>query len=88
MSRRITMTLLKSKTDPETRSKNGVAGPVYKGIMLLGPSVGESFNFYRDDGYQMWTSPVERITFESNDMIHIKTKNSVYNLEIGPEINK
>ena len=84
--RKIELKLVTSNTSEEIRKKCGVTGPIQKGVMVLGPSIGKSFTFYRDDGANFHTSEVKHLEFVDNTNIKMKTKNSEYILTIGEEI--
>ena len=85
--REVTLTLLESKTDEETRKSRGVHEPVYTGRMVLGPTVGKSFHFYRDDYQEMFTSTVKNIEYKASDELVLTTRNSVYSLKLGKVLN-
>jgi hypothetical protein len=54
--------------------------------MMLGPSVGKSFCFWRDDMEYMHTSTIKEIRYLAPAELELTTRNSVYKLEIGAEL--
>ncbi len=85
--RKVVLTLISSGTSEEVRQSRLVGGTTYAGLMALGPSVGKSFCFYRDDKAYMHTSAVKNIEYKSADELILTTQNSTYSLKIGEAVN-
>ncbi len=85
--REITVELISSKTDQETRDKNGVGDTKWTGTMILGPTVGQSFTFFHKNGARQWTSTVKNIRYITPKKIRIGTRNSVYYITLGRKFN-
>ncbi len=86
--REVTLELLSTTTSERERQRMLVGEKIYTGKMLLGPSIGKSFCFYRDDGEYMHTSEVLDIQVASSDELLLTTRNSTYKLKIGKSLNE
>ena len=85
--RKIVLKRLSSQTGHSEQNKRGVSKEVYTGVMFFGPSVGRSFTFYRDDAEYMHTSVVRHVEYVASDKVLVHTRNSVYELTIGKELD-
>jgi hypothetical protein len=85
MAHKIVLEKISSETPEHIRESRNVGGTTHKGTMFFGPSVGKSFCFYRDDGAYFNTSEVKEIQYEGK-VLTLKTRNSVYKLTIGEEV--
>ncbi len=86
--RKVTLELLSTKTNSRTRFWNCVGEKTYTGKMMLGPSIGKSFCYYRDDGAYSHTSTVKNIEYVSSNELKLTTLNSIYKLTIGESFNE
>ena len=86
MARKIKLTLVSSKTPQSERDRRGLKDKEQTGVMVLGPSVGHSFTFWRDNGYRFYSSNVESIDYIDSKTLNINTRNSVYRLDLGEEV--
>ena len=86
--RKVKLKKISSIHTDEERSKRHVGEKIYTGKMMIGPSVGKSFCFYRDDGEYMHTSTIKNIEFRSAKELVLTTLNSVYSLEIGDSFDE
>ncbi len=85
--RECTLELLETKTPLDARRDLDVGEKIYTGKMVLGPSVGTRFHFYRDDAQEMYTSTVKNVRYIKDDELEITTRNSRYSLKIGKTLN-
>ena len=86
--RKIKLEKISSSTPDAEREERGVGKKAHTGVMVLGPSIGRSFTFYRDDAEYMHTSTVKTIEYVAADKLILHTLNSVYELTIGEELNQ
>ena len=85
--RKCTLTLIKSDTPKASRAFNLKSDEdSWTGKMMLGPSVGKSFCFWRDDMGYMHTSTIKEIRYLAPAELELTTRNSIYKLEIGAEL--